>query len=521
MAGKESRRVPLDPRDPRFRRKLWVRVQTAEGIRLVVFWPRLAKVAAGLVVAAWLAVGTAAWAFVRHGRGVETVRWVDVVTYPVNRVPYRATLGRHHLAAGRAHLEQQRWREGLMSVRAALAYDPRSREARAILADYHLAIRQPAQALQLLEEGLPSAGEGAAEVEDYLKLCLENGEPARALRAATAWLPSAPDAVPAHRRIALRAAEALLQMRRGEEGVALLLRWRLDDEEVGQLFLAAAEHERGDTTAAAARLEPILERDPANERVAIRLTHLYRGRGRLEAARRVALLRRLARPDSLGAQVDLLNLDWELGRRDDFARGADAFLATFAADPRALQLLAQTAVDHADAGLAGRIVAAARQSGHGLPPFLLALMQAQCRAGRHAAALATAGEIDRGAELAPGPAAILRALKAWAAFGAGDQAAGEVWLHRFVAEPDLPEGPMLALAEGLTSIQPDAAVRVLQAAVDRPAAGEAPLRRLAQLLVTRQDWPAARRLLPRLKTLPEPPADLIGTIESNLALLGL
>jgi len=147
MAGKESRRVPLDPRDPRFRRKLWVRVQTTEGIRLVVFWPRLAKVAAGLVVAAWLAVGTAAWAFVRYGRGVETVRWVDVVTYPVNRVHYRATLGRHHLAAGRAHLEQQRWRKGLMSVRAALAYDPRSSEARVTLADYHLAIRQPAQAL--------------------------------------------------------------------------------------------------------------------------------------------------------------------------------------------------------------------------------------------------------------------------------------------------------------------------------------------------------------------------------------
>ena len=522
MAEQKEADVVFDPRAPQFRRKLWVHVQTTDGRRLIVIWRRVGALLAVLLVLAWLALGTAAWGFVRYQRGVEAVRWVDIAFYPVRKAEYRATLGRHYLTAAKAQLEQQRWNEAVLGLRAAVGYAPELTEPRRILAEFYVAVKQPQQALQVLEGGLPFVRDDAAYLEQLMQLAIEVREPARVVRLAETWLPASPDTVPLHRQVALRAASALGQLRRWDDCEALLKRWQLDTSAHGQMLLADRDLAIGQLESALQRLEATLAADPANEMVALQLTRLYRERGRLADARRVTLLRTLTRPDSPGARIDLLVLDWELGRQEEFALGVDTFLRTYAADSAALLLLARTAADKGDPDLAARTLAVARDAGHSPVGFLFGLMQAQCGAGKYADALETAQAIDRELALPPQSVAGLSALKCWAFFGHGNQAEGEVWLHRFLTQSDLPLSYALALAEALAEMRlPQAAVRVLQVAAERPDGSEAPLRRLVQLVVVQQDWLEAKRLLPRLKALPEPPLELIAAIESNLTMLGL
>lgn len=522
MADDKADPVAFDPRAPQFRRRLWVRVREGEVTRLIVFWPRIAALLGVLLVAGWLALGTAAWAFVRYQRGVTAVRWTDIAFYPLRQSAYRATLGRHYFAAGKAQLDQQRWTEGVMSLRAAVAYAPELTEARLILADFYVAVKQPLSAVQYLEDGLPYVRDDAAYLERLFRLCGEMNDAERVVRLAAAWLPPVVDPVPLHQQVALRGAQALGQLRRWDEAEAWLRRWGLETGAEGQLLLAERDLARGQRDAALRRLEAALAAAPASELLALQLTRLYRQDGRLADARRVTLLRALAQPASPGARIDLLVLDHQLGRHEDFAQGVEAFLQAYAGDGAALQLLARTAAELADPDLAVRLLDRARAAGHPPLVFLFGVVQAQCAAGRYDGALATAAEIDREPTMNPRGAAALMAFKCWAYYGSGNVAEGDVWLHRFVSEREIPVGDALGLAAALEAMAvPAAAVRVLTAVVARPDVGELPLRTLAALHVRHHQWPEAKQLLPQLKALPEPPADLIGTIESNVALLGL
>lgn len=522
MAEQKEADLVFDPRSPRFRRKLWVHVQTTDGRRLIVFWPRVGALLAVILVLAWLALGTAAWGFVRYQRGVAAVRWMDIAFYPVRKAAYRATLGRHHLTTGKAQLEQQKWMEGVMSLRAAVAYAPELTEARRIIADFYVAVKQPQQALQYLEGGLSFVRDDAAYLDRLIRLCFEVREPERVVSLAERWLPAQVDEAPVHRQVALQAAEALRQLRHWEESEALLKRWRLDESAEGQMILADRDLLHGQVEPALQRLEAALAADPAHEALALQLTRLYRQHGRLLDARRITLVRSLARPESPGARIDLLVLDRELGRSEEFMQGVDTYLRTYAADSAALQLLARTAADQADPDLAARILAQAREAGHPPDVFLFGLVQAQCGSGGYAEALATMAEIDRGPPLTGRGVATLLAFKCWAHYGTGNVAEGDAWLHRFVSEREFPIGDAMGLAAALERMQAAAAaVRVLAAAAARPEAGELPLLNLAALHVRHHQWPEAKQLLPRLKALPDPPAELIGTIESNVQLLGL
>ncbi len=522
MAEQKEADLVFDPRAPQFRRKLWVHVQTTDGRRLIVFWPRVGGLLAVLVILSWLTLATAAWGFVRYQRGVEAVRWVDVAFYPVRKSAYRATLGRHHLAMGKAQLEQQKWMEGIMSLRAVVAYAPELTEARRILADFYVAVKQPQQALQYLEGGLPFVRDDAAYLDQLMQLCFEVREPDRIVQLAETWLPAQVDAAPVHRQVVLQAAKALRQLRRGDESATLLERWRLDGTAEGQLILAERDLAHGRLETALQRLEAALAADPANEVLALRLTQLYRQHGRLLDARRITLVRSLARPESPGARIDLLVLDQELARSEDFRQGVDTFIRTYETDSAALQLLARTAAEQANPDLAERVLAQARGAGHPPIVFLFGLAQAQCGAGRYAEALATMAEIDRDPPVAGRGVATLMAFKCWAHYGMGNVAEGDVWLHRFVSERDFPIGDALGLAVALERMQaPGAAGRVLAAAAERTDVGETPLLKLAAFHVRHHQWPEAKLLLPRLRALTEPPTELIGTIESNLQLLGL
>lgn len=522
MAEQKEADLVFDPRAPQFRRKLWVHVQTTNGRRLIVIWPRVGALLAVLFILAWLALGTAVWGFVRYQRGVEAVRWVDIAFYPVRKAAYRTTLGRHYLALGKAQLDQRKWMEGALNLRAAVAYAPELTEARGILAEFHLMTNRPEMAIRVMEEGLPYAKRDEAYVQRLFHLYEQLRKPERAVQTAAKFLPVVPEPTAPNFRVALATASALVRLHRLDESEVMIGRWRLDETVEGQLLLAELSLARNEFEPAVQRLEGLLAKKPDNEAVALQLTRLYLQQQRKLDARRVTLIRSISQPNSPGARIDLLNLDLELGRRDEFDLGVDDFLKNFYSDPAALQLLAKVAAEQALPDLAERLLAVVRRAGHDPRVFLLGLIHAQCAAGRFPEAVATARDIDREDGLGERSGTSLMAFKCWAYYGVGNQAEGNAWLHRFISQQDIAIGDALGLAANLEKMSaPAAAGKVLAAAAERPGAGSAPLISLAGLLVRQQDWVQAKTLLPRLKALADPPHEAIGAIEANAALLGL
>lgn len=514
MSDSKRQATVFDPNSPTLRRKLWARLDTPDGPRLFIIWPRLFKLLAVLLVLGWLAGATALWAFVKFQRGITEVRFVDIAFFPLRRAEYRATLGRHHFARAQEQLQQQRWNEAILSLRVSLANAPDNLEARRLLADFYLGINKPRFALQVLEAGATHAREDTRYLRQLFNLLRVQREQERALQLAATLLPATPDASLPHRIVAWQAAMVNLDLKRYDEAEALVQRWQLDRSPEGQSLLADIAVARGQPEAAIQRLETQLQRNPQNEANSVQLTRLYLRLGQLDAARRTAVLRSLAHGHSPGAHLDLLAIEWQSGLREDFERGVQNYLALYAGDPQALQLLSTLMADNALPDQARRIVATAATAGHPLTPSLLGLMQAECGAGDYVAALATAAEINRQELMPPRASTALAGLKAWAYFGRGDKAQGEGWLGRYLAQDNFSVSDALRIAASLEKMkQFKEAEQVFTAAADKPPLVESALLELARYHVRRAAWPAAGALLPRLLQLPDPPTELVQTIQ--------
>lgn len=514
MPDSKRQATVFDPNSPTLRRKLWARLDTPDGPRLFIIWPRLFKLLAVLLVFGWLAGATALWAFVKFQRGITEVRFVDIAFFPLRRAEYRATLGRHHFARAQEQLQQQRWNEAILSLRVSLANAPDNLEARRLLADFYLGINKPRFALQVLEAGATHAREDTRYLRQLFNLLRVQREQERALQLAATLLPATPDASLPHRIVAWQAAMVNLDLKRYDEAEALVQRWQLDRSPEGQSLLADIAVARGQPEAAIQRLETQLQRNPQNEANSVQLTRLYLRLGQLDAARRTAVLRSLAHGHSPGAHLDLLAIEWQSGLREDFERGVQNYLALYAGDPQALQLLSTLMADNALPDQARRIVTTAATAGHPLTPSLLGLMQAECGAGHYVAALATAAEVDRQEMIPPRANTALAGLKAWACFGRGDQAQGEGWLGRYLAQDNFSVADALRLGGALEKMgRLKEAERTLTAAADKTPLVESALLELARYHVRREAWPAAGALLPRLLQLPDPPTELVQTIQ--------
>ena len=514
--------IVFDPDAPAFRRKLWVRISTPAGPRIIIIWPRILKVMAVLLVAGWLVLAGAIWGFVKYQRGIAGVRFVDLAFYPLRQTQYRASLGSHYLATAKHAIAARKWDEAMQNLRASLAYAPEFLETRLILAEFYQRIGQPERALQILDEGAAFALTDIPYLMRFVRLAEAQRDFERILRLGQAVLPEPPDASPAHRYVAHRSAAALIELRRFAEAEDLIKRWKLDEQADGQLLLANISLAGDRPEEAVQRLQLVQEKLPCEENISIQLTRLYLQLGRLTEARRTAFLRSLTHPASAGARIDLLNLDWQLDRREDFNQGADQFLTSHAADAPALGLLAQVAADTAQPELAARVLADARAAS--LPPviFHCALMQAQCAAGQFEPALATAVELEPEAAPPSRVATTVMALKCWAFYGLHNEAEGDAWLHRFLSQRDFTPVDAQRLATALEKLgATKAAGRLFTAAADHPAAAADALTAAVEFYVRQQAWAEAGALLARLKALPRPPRDLIERVESNLAVRGV
>ena len=508
--------VTFDPKDPSWRGKLWVRLNTSDGIKVFIIWSRVWKVAAVLAIAGWLGLAGAAWAFVKYKRGIKAASYLDIAFYPLRHRHYRETLSNHAYANAQKQLETGAWPQAVASLRTAVANNPANLAARRDLAGIFHQIGRPDTAISLLEEGLPHAKTDREYLQTMLRLLEASRRHDRIWELCESFLPAEPDDSALNREIVQAQIKAATRLNRYEEARALLTKWNLLKIPTGQIMLAEIEVASGNRPAGMQRLEQLLTMQPENELATIMLVRLYRDDGRIEEARRLAVSRVLLKSESPGARVDLIALLHESGDLAAFQRERDDFLEQFSTDERALLLLAATAGQINDPTLTRLILdhAPVDADGRKSARLLLAHLQNECRTGNYQQALQTAALLGDYPALNDSIQVALSAARAWAGFGLNQPTEGQTWLNQLLTQ----QGPAFTpnavlLATQLESMGLRTETRRLRQALVERNPGEVTL--LAALVsddLEQQSWDAVRTNLPTLLNLNPKPVELIARI---------
>lgn len=516
MSVIHQKKIAFDPKDPAWGRKLWVRLNTPDGPKLFIIWPRIWKAIAVLILAAWLGLTGAAWAFVKYKRNIDAANFLDIAFYPVRKHHYRATLSDHYEALAQKQLEAGAWSKALVSLRLAVNNNPGNREARRQLAGIYRQMQRPDFAVKLLEEGLAHGEPDIAYLNELFGLLGATGRLTHSLTIGERLMADTSETTPEHREIVFQMAKANLALGRPEEAKALLEQWHLDQTLRGQLLLSEIEVASGYPQLALMRLENLARTSPNNEMVGLRLVIQYKNAGRLADARRVAFRRMINHPDSPGAHVDLISLIHESGDTDAFERECAQYLAKYSGDARALLLLASTSVRLKQPALARQINGIIPKDEQGYIPalFQIALMQAECAAGDYQAALKTADIVSNYPAISPMDQAAATDIRIRASYGLGLVNAGETWLNQMLtlSTPVLNQyAPTLARRLDELGHKTEAR-RVLLTLLDRNPDNPGHLATLVDYDLELQSWDEVRQRLPALLALAPPPVELLTKI---------
>lgn len=503
--GKEPA-AAFDPRSPAHRRKLWVRIKAPGApVYYHVFWRRVFFVLAALALAGWLGAAGAVWSYFRTTRGFDGVNYVNIV-FPWRWPEHRASLGRHYLARAPIELEKQDYAAAYQLLVAGLARVPEATASRRLLAYVQIRYGRPDLALRTLSDGASLAGADLDYLRLLFGLLLESQQDERVITLATSLLPATPGTVITHRFTALQAATAHYQRGRYDPAEQLIDDWGLGRSLEGSILLARCDWERGYPDLALQRLENELTRFPKRDELYVALIRCYRDLGRADAARQTALLRRFNDPVSPGPRIDVLHTTFASADPAAAAREVDAFLADFAADPKALMLFAWFAYDTAQPALARRALKLARERGYLPNAFNLALVQTQIAAADYRAALTTAEDALREEnENNPNFTSTLDGLRALALFGLRDTERAELMLDSFLGSARFRAADALFLARQLRLLGAvPSARRVLARATVVDPLNQAALTELVRLDAVARDTPALRENLPKLLALRKP-----------------
>lgn len=506
----------IDPANLAWKRRLWMRVRTDDGLRLLINWRKIITLLVLLALAGWLAGAGALWAFVKYKRGVATVRFVDIAFLPLRLQEYRQTLSRHYFGLAEQQLAEGAWSKAIFNLRQAVGKDPHNHAARRLLADMFARMQRPDLALRTLEEGLADGKSSPEYLQLLFGILAEQGNSDRIITLGMQMLPAQPDGSPGHQEIARMMINARLERKAYAEARQLANAWFPANSPEQGILLARIEQAAGYPDLAAVQLEALHQANPGNESLSLNLIQLYQKSGRLQDARRVATMRLLHRPDSPGAACDLISLLLETGEPAAAQRELEAYFAKFAGDERALMLIANAAMRLQLPALARQVRQQAPRDEFGRPAvtFLLAEMAAECRAGNFAAALALGSEFAKYEPLNPTVHGGLLQLRAWAAHAAGRQAEGESWLGQFLTL-NYPawQRDAFSLAANLQTVSAqDAARRIYLTLLERNPDDRFALLALVEHDLKQEAWTELSRRVPQLLTLDPLPTGLLQTL---------
>ena len=477
-------------------------------------WGRLLGFFSLLAVVGWLSLGVVFYAYFKYTKEFDDVSYVKMLTLlPFGLDAHRKEMGDYHIEKGLAEVKAGNYREGFRLLRLGVARAPENLEGRQVLAEfYEIAIDRPDIAIDQLLDGLQHGG---LENNDYLKQTLrtllryQKDEAIRTL--AEEELPAEPQLTDRNRILAFAAANANFLRGNFDSAENYLIDYGLIESLEGLLLSSRISWDRGDRTAAIAKMETSLTKFTDSGSLFMQLSRFHREMGNLDDARRYAILRNVSAPLSAAPRIELLYIYNKTGDKESERREIKRMLKQFRDDEQALQALANFAAETGNIELARSTYEEALENAFEISTFALLLVEAHLASDDFEGALYFTEELlKESPDWLSDRWAVFHSLRAIAAFGVNQSDLGVIYLQDFLDGTNIPPSTFLAVADHFSRIErlPQARKVLLRAHRKTPNNQKI----LSQLIRTELELGYTEnlnRLIPRLLKMRRPPEDLL------------
>lgn len=453
-------------------------VSRAFGGRLT--WPRIAGLVLIFCGVAWAGLTTAAWAYLRFGRNILTIGYLDTLS-PHRWSQIRLKIGENYLEQAKLAVQNRDFARALQFYRAGLARSPANAEARLALAQIYVASRHPELAKSLLIDRIANFSGHHAYLDAALRFLLEF-QYDQDLAATCDLLLAQPLDRPTRALVALHAS-TVAHLRGNYDFAENLLRTHgIDQTPEGALLLARIDWDRGYPDLALLRLSDLVRTGSATDQAYVLIGQIHRTRGQTREFELNATQRLAHSPLSFQPRLDFLHIHHDRGHPDDLAREIDSYFFHFAGDQTALLSLADFAANTGRPDLAERVEQhfAARSWPLEAPRLLTA--EAHLVAGDYPRSLELLAEAARHAEWGQRFGPILDSLQAVALFGLNRVDEARLHLGHLLTCPTLRAENLQAVATRLLAQgQVPHARQLLTRAVELDPLNQAALTELVRL----------------------------------------
>lgn len=415
-------------------------------------WMRVVGAVAIGAALTWLAFTTAAWTYLRWGREVAAVKWIDA-TLPHRWDALRRAIGDHYIGQAAAAQTAKDFDHALHLYRSGLARSPYNAAGRLGLARLYVAAKRP----DLAKNVLTSALERCARDRDYLRATCEfllefhyDDE----LRQASERLLALPASASVDRSlVAFYAATGAFHRGHYDRAESLLRDARLDSHPEGILLLARIDAERGHRELALLRLDSLGPDDLPSDAAYVLVGQIRRELGQSRELELNAVLRLANNPLAAAPRIAFLHLHRHRQDSAALARDIEAYLTTFARDPAALIALADFAATAGQPDLAARLERHFQEQNWPADALALLTAEACLVAGRHREGLESVRAfVRRDPETAKRLAPVLDSLQTVALFALQRPDEARLHLEHLLAQPDLRAENLRLVAQRLASL---------------------------------------------------------------------
>ncbi|MDR1788905.1 MAG: hypothetical protein LBR12_00855 [Opitutaceae bacterium] len=503
-------------------RKLWPFAfqDTPKGRQLFIHKGRLAALLATLLLTLWLAGATGVWGFIKYGRGMDTVRYLDILFLPVRMTEYQRTRGDFYVDQAKKELEAGKYRDAFFHLRLGVIKSPGNKEGRQLLIQFYSVWNRADLAEKTLVEGIPYNRDNAEFIRTLFIFLLRQQEDQKVLEIAKDLLGTGAVAVtPVNQLAAFAAATAHYYRGNFDKAEDILRAYQLAGMRDGRLLLTRLDWERGQKEQAIARLRQLLKEFPSEPEIYNQLVAYLLSSNRDDEARRESFARALADPRNARARIDLLNAYRKAGDTEQLAASIEGVYRDVSQDQNALLQLANFAATAGDVPLAARIETHMKETGMKWEGAALMRVEALIVAKRHAEAVEAVATLRKESPvMPPNLAGILTGLDAIANFGAGDPDSGQISLNAFLKQNNLRTENIMAVSTRLLAIGARHQARqALATAVRTDPSNQAALTALIKLDVELGNTDEIAKNVRTLLTMRRPPADVLRSAHEKLS----
>ena len=144
---------------------------TPEGGRFVLRWGRILAALASLLLAVYLSLATALWAYYAIDRRIPGVNWIDIVILPrFSRV--QSAIGSNYYAKARKLWDDKEYLQAIFTARAAVGKSPANLDARMFLANCWLDAGRTEEAVRILRAGIEFSPRDTRLQGELVETCL-------------------------------------------------------------------------------------------------------------------------------------------------------------------------------------------------------------------------------------------------------------------------------------------------------------------------------------------------------------